>query len=136
MRAHEAVAWGTQHANGDRTVNPNPAPELDGATIWPLTALEMVAVAVATDLLDTFERVGRRVGLRWSRADVHVTVTRGQGDRRISQITYQLCVVTDQATLAQIASHDLEQEAVVFTSFAAIGHRSGVVVTVPTGNDR
>lgn len=136
MTTHEAVAWGNQLANGDRTVNPNLVPELDGATIWPLTALEMVAVAVATDLLDAFERVGRRVGLRWSRADVHVTVTRRQGDRRISQITYQLRVVTDEATLAQIASHDLEHEAVVFASLAAIGHQSGVVVTAQTGHDR
>lgn len=48
MRAHEAVAWGTQLANGGRTVNPNLAPDLDAATIWPLSALQMVAVVVAT----------------------------------------------------------------------------------------
>ena len=94
--------------------------------------LELTAAAVAVDLLDAFVHVSREVGVSWSDVEVSVTAECGAPRRLITQIGYQVRVGTDDAALADIASHELEAAAHVLESLAGTRRSGHVVISSPS----
>ena len=129
MPVERTAAWATLSASGEQTIHTSHGDlGAQGPAASPLGAVDLVAAAVAVELLHAFSVEAHQLSLDWSEAEVTVDVERGDRPRRITLVEYQMRVTTDDEALTEIASHRLEAHAPILATLTAVADHTGHVL--------